>query len=295
MRVHSFLVRGDGHGAPLVSQLGSVSSMALNALVLMSLGADYSALLSAVASSKIDCPVYLTETYGIIGFDEASQAHVELMEKGRGSEYGFQGGSGGQGCVIIAFEGARAGHTSDFPKDASSLMVIADTSKAFAKVASSAPLHYGGITKECYLAVNPAAGSPSLERVPFFWVASPTGSAPVGVSTFTEGPSHAASALLGKLPAGWQPGAIGLFPCFTRGVNLYKEEDVESSAIAEAASLPVDARIFGMFAHGELGPSSFSGFTREASEAAGILHEQHSMTSILAVHTREAPGAKDEI
>ena len=103
-------------GAPLISQLGSVSSMALNALVLMSLGADHSALLSAVASSKIDCPVYLTETYGIIGFDEASQAHVELMEKGRGSEYGFQGGSGGQGCVIIAFEGARAGHTSDFQK-----------------------------------------------------------------------------------------------------------------------------------------------------------------------------------
>ena len=87
--------------------------------------------------------------------------------------------------------------------------------------------------------------------------------------------------------------AIGLFPCFTRGVNLYKEEDVESSAIAGAVGAPADeTRIYGMFAHGELGPSTFSGFAREAT-AAVIEHEQHS---ILAMHTREAAGAaKDEV
>jgi hypothetical protein len=51
----------------------------------------------ADASSSFSCPVYLAETYGIIGFDEERQKNVELMEKGRGSEYGFVGGSGGRG------------------------------------------------------------------------------------------------------------------------------------------------------------------------------------------------------
>ena len=83
-------------------------------------------------------------------------------------------------------------------------------------------------------------------------------------------------------------------PCVdsTRGVNLYQAEDVESTAIAGVDALPRGARIYGMFAHGELGPSSFAGFTREAGMA--VEHEQHSMTTILAVHTRDA-GAKDEL
>ena len=153
MHVESILVRGDG--AALGPRLASVASgTALNVLVLMSLGADHAALLSAVSDCGIKCPIFLTETYGIIGFDEELSRNVELMEKGRGSEYGFRGGSGGQGCLIVAYSGgASAGHTASFPRpeDVSSLMVVADTSKAFAKVAGDAPLHYGGITKEAFV------------------------------------------------------------------------------------------------------------------------------------------------
>jgi hypothetical protein len=31
------------------------------------------------------CPVYLKETYGILGYDEETKQNVELMEKARGS------------------------------------------------------------------------------------------------------------------------------------------------------------------------------------------------------------------
>ena len=294
MHVESILVRGDG--AALGPRLASVASgTALNVLVLMSLGADHAALLSAVSDCGIKCPIFLTETYGIIGFDEELSRNVELMEKGRGSEYGFRGGSGGQGCLIVAYSGgASAGHTASFPRpeDVSSLMVVADTSKAFAKVAGDAPLHYGGITKEAFVLTEGGA----LEKVPYFWVASPAGDEPIGVSTFTDDAAGATSALLGRLPAGWRPNAVGLFPCFTRGVNLYGEEDVESSAVA-GAGLPASTRVYGMFAHGELGPSSFSGFVRGASEAM-VEHKQHSMTSILAIHTEPGSGtapAKEEV
>ena len=55
----------------------------------------------------------------------------------------------------------------------------------------------------------------------------------------------------------------------------------------------VGVRMYGMFAHGELGPSSYSGF---ASSAAGpVPSEQHSMTSILALHTHSQADEKDEL
>jgi hypothetical protein len=41
-------------------------------------------------------------------------------------------------------------------------------------------------------------------------------------------------------------------------------------------------RVFGMFAHGELGPSSFADFV---SDPNSISCTQHRMTSILAIHT----------
>ena len=293
MRVNSFLVQGDGAG--LSSKLGSIASTTLNALVLMSLGVDQSTLLSAIADHSIQCPVYFADSYGIIGWDESVGKNVELMEKGRGSEYGFQGGSGGQGCLVLAYSGgAKAGHSSEFPSDASSLMVVADTSKAFAKdLASSAwdgaPLHYGGIAKEAYVLKDGA-----LSQVPYFWIASPSKAEPIGVSTFTEDAGKSAAALIDKTPSGWAPSTIGLFPCFTRGVNLYKQEDVESAEIGER--LPKDTRVYGMFAHGELGPSG--GIGHWTNEPIAVPHEQHSMTSILAVHTMAesaVEGMKEEV
>ena len=45
---------------------------------------------------------------------------------------------------------------------------------------------------------------------------------------------------------------------------------------------------------GELGPSRFSGFD-SAAPAGGVPSEQHSMTSILALHTHSQADEKDEL
>ena len=286
MRVDTVLVR---EASSLAGRIKSVApaSAALNALVLMSLGLEHRQLLNAVSEAGVQCPVYVTETYGILGYDEGAGRNVELMEKGRGSEYGFVGGSGGQGCLVLAYSGgAAAGHTAAWPADAASMMVVADGSGAFAAAAASAPLHYGGITKEAWVLSDGA-----LQPVPFFWVASVAGgAAPVGVTTFT---GEAGEAALGPLEQAPGPvSAVGLFPCFTRGVNKYDAEDVETAAIAQVVG--ASRRMYGMFAHGELGPSRFSGFD-SAAPAGGVPSEQHSMTSILALHTHSQADEKDEL
>lgn len=280
MQIKSIFVRGDG--SALASRVNSVASMALNALVLMSLSGNHQLLIDTVRKAGITCPVYLTETYGIIGYDEEVGRSVELMEKGRGSEYGFCGGSGGQGCVLLAYsDGAVVGHDASFPEKISSMIVIADTSGEWGKVSSSAPLHYGGITKSAWVV---SEGSRDPVSVPYFWVASEAKvSKPVGISAFTGEAGVAAKDLLGKIPSGLRStGDVGLFPCFTRGVNKYGAENVESDAVSGAMPKINPVKIYGMFAHGELGPSSFSGFSDEATD---IPCEKHSMTTILAVHT----------
>ena len=287
MRVDSVLVR---EASSLAGRIKSVApaSAALNALVLMSLGLEHRQLLNAVSEAGVQCPVYVTETYGILGYDEGAGRNVELMEKGRGSEYGFVGGSGGQGCLVLAYSGgAAAGHTAAWPADAASMMVVADGSGAFAAAAASAPLHYGGITKEAWVLSDGA-----LQPVPFFWVASVAGgAAPVGVTTFTGEAGEAALGLLEQAPG--PVSAVGLFPCFTRGVNKYDAEDVETAAIAQVVG--ASRRMYGMFAHGELGPSRFSGFDSAAPAGGPVPSEQHSMTSILALHTRSQADEQDEL
>ena len=288
MRVDTVLVR---EASSLAGRIKSVApaSAALNALVLMSLGLEHRQLLNAVSEAGVQCPVYVTETYGILGYDEGAGRNVELMEKGRGSEYGFVGGSGGQGCLVLAYSGgAAAGHTAAWPADAASMMVVADGSGAFAAAgAASAPLHYGGITKEAWVLSGGA-----LQPVPFFWVASVAGgAAPVGVTTFTGEAGEAALGLLEQAPG--PVSAVGLFPCFTRGVNKYDAEDVETAAIAQVVG--ASRRMYGMFAHGELGPSRFSGFDSAAPAGGPVPSEQHSMTSILALHTHSQADEKDEL
>jgi hypothetical protein len=54
-------------------------------------------------------------------------------------------------------------------------------------------------------------------------------------------------------------------------------------------------QIYGMFAHGELGPTTeFAGFTpsKEANNDFTIPCTQHSHTSILAIHTIFSKAAK---
>ena len=265
MLVQSFLVQGAT--AVVVSRLSSIP--AADVLVLFSLGLDNAALAKAV---------YLTDTYGILGFDEAIGRNIELMEKDRGSEYGCVGGSGGEGCLVAGFsDGAVAGHSDIPPENARSCMIVADQSKTWAKVQSKSTVQYGGITKECWKVTEDGG----LAKVPYFWVAD-TSSTPTGISTFTEEDAKSpVQSLLKDIPAGLKPSSVGLFPCFTRGVNLYGAEHVEPTAIS---SILPQARIYGMFAHGELGPDSFSGYVSSPNQ---IACKQHSMTSILTIHTEK--------
>ena len=100
MRIDSFLAQGPGDA--LATLLMERFPRPLDCLALFSLGADHDKLVRA--ASRVDCPsIYLTETYGILGYDESVGRNIELMEKGRGQEYGYQGGSGGQGCLAVAW------------------------------------------------------------------------------------------------------------------------------------------------------------------------------------------------
>ena len=94
MRVHSLLVQGAG--SALAGKLGSMlasTAQPLEALVLMSLGVDHSTIADAIKQNKDsfqNCQsIYLTETYGILGFDEDAGANVELMEKGEDRNMAF--------------------------------------------------------------------------------------------------------------------------------------------------------------------------------------------------------------
>jgi len=278
MQVHTFLTQGDGTelAALLPTELSDTS--ALSVLVVFSLGADHSKIQAAIAELQLPetLPVYMTETYGILGFDLKEGRNLEFMEKGRGSEYGCRGGDGGQGSVVVAFfgSGIHASHGL-VPEGATSCMVVT-TGSGWAQASSGAPVHYGGVTKECFLLRNQA-----FESVPFFCVS--TRDNPVGIAAVQSDVGTATRDLLSQLPPGREAsGAVALFPCFTRGVNEYDKNDVEPEAVSQA--LP-GCRIFGMFAHGELGPASFSGFCPPAQSEQTCV--QHSMTTVMAVYTSE--------
>lgn len=284
MRIHSFLTQGPSALPTLTTQLTQLSSSIsspIDALALFHLGFPRDQVASAILASGIACPnIYLADSYGIIGYDETLGRNVELMEKGRGKEYGYVGGSGGEGCVAVLFSsGAVAGHGDmEFPSDLASMMTVEDVSNTFTNKVADPPVHYGGVSKENYVMNE----NGELTQTPYFWVGSKENDLPVGISTFTGEAADACKDLIDKLPTDYNlSGDVGLFPCYTRGVNHYGKEDVESSAIAASTE---NARVFGMFAHGELGPSTFSGFVDKATK---IPCEKHSMTSILSIHCKD--------
>ena len=73
----------------------------------------------------------------------------------------------------------------------------------------------------------------------------------------------------------------GYFPCFCRGYNKYKKDGAEPEAFEEAG---VTVPLFGMFAHGELGPNKGPAVLVASGEAPSTEHEVHSMTSVLALY-----------
>ena len=47
----------------------------------MSLGLEHRQLLNAVSEAGVQCPVYVTETYGILGYDEGAGRNVATAER----------------------------------------------------------------------------------------------------------------------------------------------------------------------------------------------------------------------
>lgn len=277
--IDTFLVPGKVDAAKLSMACAPLANhIDLSALVFFSLGVPVETIAS-VAGGALGihgvCPVYIADCYGIVGFDKAAGKNVELMEKGRGSEYGCQGGNGGEGVVVVAFRGDHKATTLDdgaLPSDRSLHMLVTSAGKPSAPPAGAI---YGGVAKACHKLEH----SGDLVSVPQFAV-STTGAV---VTSFDGDAGEAAKVSMSALSkVTVAPTAAGYFPCFCRGVNKYGEDGVEPDAFA--ANGLTEIPLFGMFAHGELGPPKGAPVVCLAEEPAAVAVEMHSMTSILALY-----------
>ena len=93
--VRSVLIEGDGAG---VGQALPAAAEGASCVVLLALGVDLELL--AAAGRTVTAPVYIVDTYGIVGFDEGAGRNVEFLEAGRGQEYGGVGGLSLEGGVL---------------------------------------------------------------------------------------------------------------------------------------------------------------------------------------------------
>jgi len=279
-QIETFLVPGPVDMSKLATKCAPLAShFDLECLAFFSLGVAPD-LIASVAGGALGlhgvCPVFVADCYGVIGWDEAAKANVELMEEGRGTEYGGPGGRGGQGVVVVAFRGgkhAASAGEEGLPADRGLHMVVRADGAPEAPAAGAV---FGGVAKACYRLEH----SGDLVAVPQFAVSTPAGV----VSSFAGDAGEAAEAALKALPeASSPPVAAGYFPCFMRGVNQYGEDGVEPAAFA---SKGLGARLFGMFAHGELGPPKGAPVLCEAEAPPKADVEMHSMTSILALYTK---------
>lgn len=250
-------------------------------LVLFSLDLDPEALVPVARQASRGVTVYLADCYGILGYSVRERRNLELMEAGRGQEYGGPGGDGGQGVVAAAFEGDAIETVVDtLPAggDKAHMVISTHGSGIVSWLADNAVApYYGGLAKQVYR-FDPESG----EFKPHRWLAVSHPASGVGLTSFTEHPADAVRDLLGQ--ASGQPmQAVALFPCFMRGKNVYGENDVEPRIVSEL--LP-DVRVFGMFCHGELGPMRCLGFGATADTRRTCT--QHSMTTIVAAYPAHA-------
>jgi hypothetical protein len=251
-----------------------------DAVVLFSLGVQPETLTAFAKTAPAETPVLLADCYGILGFSKQHGRNLELMEAGRGQEYGGVGGDGGQGVVAVVFSGGFEASTDSLPTSATSHLAVATSASGATALLvkhGTAP-YYGGVAKATYRYSPPSGGFDPMPR--FFISSTPTPAGAVGTTSFTDDAKTAAAELLDQLPPGHRVEAVALMPCFMRGKNLYGRNDVEPDALAEL--LPGVA-IFGMFCHGELGPKRCLGF--DSTGNPGQSCRTHSMTSIVAVHT----------
>ena len=124
----------------------------------------------------LDTPVFLADCYGILGYSAEESRNIELMEAGRGREYGGVGGDGGQGVVVVAFRGGVVATVATLPDAGTTAhMVVAahgsNVGSLLAKQASS--IYYGGVAKATFR-YDPA--KERSESIPSFLHQHPGGS-----------------------------------------------------------------------------------------------------------------------
>jgi hypothetical protein len=259
----------------------SLAADGCDVIVLLALGFQPAAFVPLAKTVAVQTPVFLADCYGILGFSTEAGRNIELMEAGRGREYGGVGGDGGRGVVAVAFSGGGVVATVDaLPAEGTTAhMVVAasgsDISTFLARHAVA--IYYGGLAKATFRYVP---DQEQFAAVPYFFVstvASPHHT--VGTTSFTADVKSAVQALLNEAPVGSQVDTVALFPCYMRGKNEYGINNVEPDAVS--ALLP-QVPVYGMFCHGELGPRQCLGFdsTRKPQQVC----TQHSMTTIVAVH-----------
>ena len=73
-----------------------------DAVALFALSIQPDTLTAFAKTVPAQTPVLLADCYGILGFSQRDGANIELMEAGRGEEYGGVGGDGGQGSPVFA-------------------------------------------------------------------------------------------------------------------------------------------------------------------------------------------------
>jgi hypothetical protein len=261
----------------VLAKMGSNVAAGCDVVVLFSLGLEPASFVPLAKTVPSGTPVLLADCYGILGFSAAAKRNIELMEAGRGSEYGGRGGDGGQGVVAVVFSGEGVSASTDtLPASATAHMVVASSGSNVTSFLSSnaCAVYHGGLAKATFQ-FNADQGQ--FEAVPYFHVS--TASDPVGTTSFTSDAKGAMQTLLDQLPPGNRVGAVALFPCFMRGINEYGVNNIEPDALWEI--LP-DVPIYGMFCHGELGPKGCVGF--ESAQDPRKSCRQHSMTSIVAMH-----------
>merc|ERR1712137_352798 len=100
------------------------------------------------------------------------------------------------------------------------------------------------------------------------------------MGAFEGDAAEAAKAAVGRATS--DPMAAGYFPCFCRGVNKYGEDGVEPGMFADSGLK--DVPLFGMFAHGELGPTQGAPVVCSSEETPAPSVELHSATSVLAIY-----------
>lgn len=274
--IETFLVQGEVDAARLSASCAPLAAcFDLSCLAFFALKVPPETIAS-VAGGALGihgvCPVFIADCYGIIGWDAVAAANIELMEEGRGKEYGGIGGKGGKGVVVVAFRGNAhvpvTASEGSLPASCGAHMVV--TAAGLPSAAPTAGVVYGGVAKACYKLER----SGDLVSVPQFAVST----SHAVISSFADDAGQAASAALKAMRK--EPKVGGYFPCFMRGINQYGKDGVEPSAFAERG---LNVRLFGMFAHGELGPPKGCPIVC-GLETPAVTAELHSMTSVLALY-----------